>query len=129
MTKLAYFAYNYPHNWIEEVWGEGLQATEFRQRFGAIYDKKGPTLGFWDFYMELSENNREKVNEYVVNEYRGMRSQDQVIFGNTYSIGDKVLGGEVSDIDFSEGIVYTIDLPESTMVLTQEDLTTAINTK
>jgi hypothetical protein len=79
MTKLAYFAYNFNSGFIGEVWGVGSIGLHLRDKFAKCHEQKGPTAGFWDFYVDLSQDNKDKLNDYVLSNYKGMASLDAVL--------------------------------------------------
>lgn len=132
MTKLAFFAYNYNHTFIEDVWGTGSVKQHLFEKFGKCHEKKGPTLGFWEFYMDLSQENKDKLNDYILKNYKGMRSMDDIIFNQKepFQLGDMVLGGEITSAwkDEESGFVYEITTADGEeMTVTHADIINANN--
>ena len=59
-----YFAHNFPFNWIEGVWAdEPYLVSHFNDKW------KGGTQGFFDFYMNLCEGNKEKLEQWIEDNY------------------------------------------------------------
>lgn len=74
INKFMYFMYNYPYNFIELVWGERKQYTltdHLTGKFNALYDKYGAHGVIPAFYAELDLNNRIKLLEWVMDNYKG----------------------------------------------------------
>ena len=74
INKWMYFIYNYPYNFIELVWGERKQYTltdHLTGKFNALYVKHGAYGVIPAFYAELDLNNRIKLLEWVMDNYKG----------------------------------------------------------
>lgn len=133
MTKLAFFAFNFNHLFIEETWGSmNSNSRHLKEKFLSFCDKHGPTLGFWEFYMDLSQDNKDKLNEYILNKYKGMRTMDDIIFNQKepFQLGDNVLGGEITSAwkDEEAGFVYEITTADGDeMTVTHADIINANN--
>ena len=82
MTKLAYFAHNFPWGFIEDVWGVGTHLGNHLQEKYRLHGD------FWKWYMNLSDDNKDMLNEYVLNNYKGMPSLDKAIFSTTKSVSN-----------------------------------------
>ena len=66
VTKFMRFAYNFPSQWIEGVWaGEPRLVTHFNNKW------KGGTNGIFDFYMNLDEGNKERLEQWIDANYKG----------------------------------------------------------
>jgi hypothetical protein len=61
------FMYNFPHDFIEEVW-EGNLAIHFRSKFAGYcsQDGYGSVRAFSTFFINLSDHNRKMLAEYIV---------------------------------------------------------------
>lgn len=74
INKWMYFIYNYPYNFIELVWGERKRfnlTDHLSEKFDALYERKGPYGVIPAFYAELDGNNRVKLLEWVMDNYKG----------------------------------------------------------
>lgn len=70
MIRLAYFSNNYMDGWIEKCWGKNDYLTQhFDAKFTEYYLKYGSTLSFWKFYMDLSEDNKGRLNHFILTNY------------------------------------------------------------
>lgn len=70
MEKLRLFAYNFPHDFIQRVWGEGTNTTEhLSQRIHGMRMKRGldhiDAGVFFDWLCELDSANKAKLYEFI----------------------------------------------------------------
>lgn len=71
IKKTIYFGFNYPHDFIERVFGEGDSITNhLKSKFKNIYEKHG-AVAFFRFYIELDNENQKLMDDFITNEYRG----------------------------------------------------------
>ena len=59
VRKWAYFASNYPHDFVERIW-EGWLAKHFREKFNEAKDMN-------DFYRQLDDENKELLASFALN--------------------------------------------------------------
>ena len=64
-----YFGFNYPHDFIEQCWKHDPNIVKhFRSKFSMLYQQhQGFT--FFQWYMELSENYKVELNEWITHNY------------------------------------------------------------
>lgn len=73
INKWMYFIYNYPYDFIEKVWGERKQynfTDHLQNKFDSLYDRVGAYGVIPAFYAELDWNNRIKLMEWVMDNYK-----------------------------------------------------------
>lgn len=71
INKFVYFGYNYPQNFIEQIWGESGISTHLQSKFDKAYQSAGAGGAMNRFYVELDEGNKMMLEEYIINNYRG----------------------------------------------------------
>jgi hypothetical protein len=71
ITKWVYwcFNYHYPQQWIPELWGSGAMGEHMMKKFKFLYEKYGPSGVMNKFFVELDQENQEKLIDYVMNNY------------------------------------------------------------
>lgn len=72
INKWMFFCYNYPYNFIEQVWGkrEMFNLTDhLTKKFDALYQTKGAYGVIPAFYAELDGNNKVKLMEWVMDNF------------------------------------------------------------
>lgn len=68
INKFAVFSYNYPIGFIEEVWkDEEWIAKHLREKFRGYYDRHGSDGVMLAFYMGLSTDRQQQLEEYILN--------------------------------------------------------------
>jgi hypothetical protein len=71
IINFMYFGHNYPANFISKVWGIGsTSAKHLEGKFHSMYEQKG-TLTFFSWFMELDNDNKDVLINYIHNNYRG----------------------------------------------------------
>lgn len=66
------FSLNYRHDFIEQIWGEETSmAKHLRSKFNSYYKQYGSRAVMVTFYSELDNENREKLENYIINVYKG----------------------------------------------------------
>jgi len=71
INKFAYFSYNYPPDFIKLIWGETSIANHLQEKFNSLYTKYGSRGVMNAFYVELSRNNQQIMEDYIINNYAG----------------------------------------------------------
>ena len=61
MSKLMLYAFNYESNFIQLVWGI---ETPLTKHFESKFREAG---SFFNFYMQLSEGNKDLLNNHILN--------------------------------------------------------------
>ena len=72
MNKFVFFALNFPSDFITKIWGENKpmsMAEHFTQKFRHLYELYGSRAALIAFYAELSDGNREKLLEFILNNF------------------------------------------------------------
>ena len=70
ICKWNYFCANYPHDFIERVWGDDkMMARHLNEKFGAFYDSSGAYGVMLKFYFSLDSTNKKKLEDYVMNNF------------------------------------------------------------
>ncbi len=71
INKFVYFGFNYPPNFITEIWGEGSLGDHLISKFKGIYGRVGPDGVMNRFYVELDSSNQRKLEDWVIENFRG----------------------------------------------------------
>jgi hypothetical protein len=72
INKFVMFAFNYPPNFIADVWSDDPGMAEHLQsKFSGYYDRFGSDAVMNRFYVELDHENKIKLEEWVINNYNG----------------------------------------------------------
>jgi len=72
MRKIIYFGFNFPHDFIQTVWVDDQSlAKHLMGKFKDFYERVGAGGAFFKFYVELDEQNQQKLEEYIRTNYRG----------------------------------------------------------
>lgn len=67
ISKFVFFGYNYPHDFIQQIWrDEQVIANHLQNKFDMFYKKVGPNAVMNRFYVELDNENREKLERYIL---------------------------------------------------------------
>ena len=61
MNKIVLYGFNYENNFIELVWGVNTSLTN---HFESKFKEAG---SFFNFYMQLSETNKDLLNNHILN--------------------------------------------------------------
>jgi hypothetical protein len=72
INKFVMFGYNYPPNFIAQVWQDDPNMGKHLQdKFSAYYDKYGADAVMNRFYVELDGGNQRKLEDWVAANYNG----------------------------------------------------------
>jgi hypothetical protein len=71
IRKYVYFSYNFPHDFIEQIWGEGAMGRHLKDKFTSYYKKHGDKAVMTAFYVNLDSENQQMLEDYIINNYRG----------------------------------------------------------
>ena len=72
INKWMFFIYNYPPNFISEIWkDEPWLVQHLTGKFNALYEDKGAYGVIPAFYGELTTNNRIKMMSWVMDNFNG----------------------------------------------------------
>ena len=72
ITEFMYFANNFPHNWIQQVWsGNASICNHIASKWSNLNERNlyGGTLNFFKLFMELDGGNRELLCEWIAHNY------------------------------------------------------------
>lgn len=71
ITKWVYwcFNYHYPQEWIPQLWGTGAMGDHMMKKFSFLYEKYGSNAVMNRFFVELDQENQQKLIDYVMNNY------------------------------------------------------------
>lgn len=70
--KYVMFAYNYPSNFIEEVWADDQHiANHLKEKFSGYYNQYGSQGVLNAFYVNLDAGNQQKLEDWIINNYNG----------------------------------------------------------
>lgn len=70
IINFAYFTANFPHNFIKKCWGNGVIADHIREKLQAKREGGFISMGsFMKFFMELDTENKEKLTQWVNENY------------------------------------------------------------
>ncbi|MCK9430384.1 MAG: hypothetical protein M0R17_10320 [Candidatus Omnitrophica bacterium] len=68
--KFVYFGFNYPNNWVNEVWKDNpTLAKHLNTKFHSIYNKVGARAAVNTFYTELDSENQHILEDWINNNY------------------------------------------------------------
>jgi hypothetical protein len=72
VNKVIMFGFNYPHNFISNVWGADTYMTKHLQsKFTTLYDSVGSKAVFNCFYCQLDSNNQTILIDWILANYKG----------------------------------------------------------
>lgn len=92
ITHWNMFCLNYPHNFVKEV----FNTEHFAQKFDMAYQKAGSTGAVNRFFVELSEDNQEKLANWVYENYSNTG-------GYKFAKGGYLPNGLVKSVDTTSG--------------------------
>jgi|TARA_R100001369_G_scaffold24920_2_gene45620 hypothetical protein len=72
ITEFMYFANNFPHNWIQQVWSDNTSmCNHIASKWANLNQRNsyGGTLNFFKLYMELDGGNQAKLCEWITLNY------------------------------------------------------------
>ncbi len=67
----VFFGFNYPHDFIEKVWGTDAIGKHIKEKFNNCYRYHGSYSVMNSFYTELSAPNRRLLEAYILKNYKG----------------------------------------------------------
>jgi hypothetical protein len=71
IEKFVMFSFNYPTNFISNIWGDDSMANHLQSKFDSLYDKVGSSAVISKFYSELDGVNRKKLEDWIIANYGG----------------------------------------------------------
>lgn len=72
INKYVYFAYNYPPNFIAQVWADDANLGQHLQgKFSMYYDKYGAEGVMNTFYVNLDSGNQKKLEDWIITNFKG----------------------------------------------------------
>jgi len=74
IIKFMYFANNFPHDWIQKVWSNNEHMTgHITSKWTSLNASNsfGGTLNFFKLFMELDDNNRNILCDWIDSNYGG----------------------------------------------------------
>ena len=70
--KFVMFGYNYPPDFIEQVWADDPNMMKhLKEKFGYFYNKVGPDAVMNRFFVELDDSNQRKLEDWITANYKG----------------------------------------------------------
>jgi hypothetical protein len=72
ITEFMYFANNFPHDWIQQVWSDNTSmCNHITSKWVGLNERNsyGGTLNFFKLYMELDGGNQAKLCEWITLNY------------------------------------------------------------
>jgi hypothetical protein len=70
--KFVLFGYNYPPDFIEQVWAdEPNMMNHLKEKFKYYYDKFGADAVMNRFFIELDDSNQRKLEDWIAANYKG----------------------------------------------------------
>ena len=72
-NKVMYFAHNYCHNWILEVWHDNTRIANHLQDKWSGYNRsndKGGTDNFFKLYLNLTDEHRTTLIQWIKANYK-----------------------------------------------------------
>jgi len=67
----VYFAFNYPHDFIQKIWGTDAIGKHMKEKFNNCYRYHGSYSVMNSFYIELSAPNRRLLEAYILKNFKG----------------------------------------------------------
>jgi hypothetical protein len=67
INKYVQFCFNYPPNFIQEIFGDNNVGNHLQSKFDNYYSKHGSIGVMSVFYMELDSDNRKMLEDYILN--------------------------------------------------------------
>ncbi len=71
MHLFVYFGFNYPHDFIEKIWGTDAIGKHMKEKFNNCYRYHGSFSVMNAFYTDLSLTNQRKLEEWILKNYKG----------------------------------------------------------
>lgn len=72
INNFVMFGYNYPPDFIEQVWADDPRmAQHFKEKFGTYYEKYGSNGVMNAFYVNLSGDHQRKLEDWIQANYKG----------------------------------------------------------
>ena len=67
----VFFGFNYPHDFIEKIWGTDNIGKHMKEKFNNCYRFHGSYSVMNSFYVDLSTPNRKLLEAYILKNYKG----------------------------------------------------------
>lgn len=93
MRNLAYFAANFPHDFIEKAWAKrSSDIKHIKQKFSTAYAMAGPKGAMLAFIWELSHDNQEILFDWIAENYSytGVKQKEVLIDSVTSAWRERV---------------------------------------
>lgn len=71
INRFVMFGYNYPHDFIEQIWGSTCLVEHLKAKFLRYYDDYGASAVLVKFYVELDARNQKKLEDWILHNYKG----------------------------------------------------------
>jgi hypothetical protein len=71
INKFVYFGFNYPQDFIQQIWGDDSLANHIQTKFDKYYDTVGAAGVMNRFYVELDSENQRKLEDWIIQNYKG----------------------------------------------------------
>lgn len=71
IERFMLFAFNFKHNFIDEVWHAYYVKEHLQSKFNALCTKYNGTHAFFEFYIYLDKDNRTILENWIINNYEG----------------------------------------------------------
>ena len=69
MNKWVYFCFNYPYDFIEQIWSGEYICDHLKGKFQMYYDLVGCTGVMNKFYANLDKTNQRRLLQWVIDNY------------------------------------------------------------
>ena len=69
MNKWVYFCFNYPYDFIEQIWGGDWICYHLKDKFEMYYDIVGSTGVMNKFYANLDKTHQRELLQWVIDNY------------------------------------------------------------
>lgn len=71
INKWVYFCFNYPYDFIEQIWGGTWIERHLRGKFDEYYERVGSSGVMNKFYCNLSQEYQKQLMSWVLANYHG----------------------------------------------------------
>lgn len=73
INKWVFFCFNYPYDFIDQIWGGTWLHDHFKSKFSHLYDMYGCNAVMNRFYVELSQEHQKELMTWVLENYNDER--------------------------------------------------------
>ena len=71
VRDFMFFGYNYPHDWIEQVWKGDSIAKHLRTKFYDLcYKHSSSGHAYCEFFFEMDDENKKKLVTWISENYK-----------------------------------------------------------